>query len=254
MKIFNFTKKIRFKIPAFLIIYTVAFYFYRNSNYYNYRLLISNIGSIPWLYSTIGLIFGMVAAFIIQKEWQNWSDLIDAIKGENSALHELWLWSERLEPEIQNELKSLIKEYLKEIIKEGWKKTEEGEISDELDVIIKKMHGAMADLNQSQPILSSIAFPLLSNIMNYREKRIRFGSGHMPNILLYTLRFATFLMIGLCPLIAVKDFELHYVFSISIAFLSYLIYLVAYDMDHPLRPGGWHLTTSDYKKLLSKLN
>lgn len=76
----------------------------------------------------------------------------------------------------------------------------------------------------------------------------------MPKILLYTLRFATFLMIVLCPLIVVRVFELHFIFSASIALLSYTIYIVICDMNQPLKPGGWHLTTADYSNLLSKIN
>jgi hypothetical protein len=244
---------IRSKIIAFILLYSFAFYLYRTSDYYNsYRLLISNADTIP--YSTIGLIFGILAAFIIQKEWEKWGSLVDAVKGENSALYEMWLWSERLLPQKKQEVRQLIKEYLAIIISEGWEKTEKGETSDELDAVIKKMHNNASDLNKSQPISSSFFFALVGNIMNFREKRILYGSSHMPEILLWTFRFTTFLMISLCPFIAVKTIELHYIFSISIALLSYILYLVAYDMDNPLKPGGWHLTTSDYKKLLDKLN
>ncbi len=249
-----FHVKLRFKVLSFLLLFTIAFYFFRSSNYYNYKILAADLGSIPWLYSTIGLIFGVISAFIIQKEWQQWNDLVDAIKGENNALYELWLWSERLPQNIHAKLKQSIITYLTTMIGEGWQKTEAGEISDELDANIREMHNIVADLNETQPIMSSIAFSLLSNVMSYREKRVRYGSSHMPSILLSTLRFATFLMIALCPLIVVKDFELHYIFSISIAFLSYIVYLVSYDLDHPLRPGGWHLTMKDYQKLLAKLS
>jgi len=245
--------KLRFKVIAFLILYSIVFYFYRQSSYFNYRVLVANLDSIPWLYSSIGLIFGIISAFIIQKEWQQWSGLVDAIKTENSALYELWLWSERLPQVFRAKIREQIKSYLSTMISEGWKNTEEGETSAELERIIKEMHCVIAELDSVAPIQSSIAFSLMNNILAQRERRIHLGSSHMPDILLYTLRLATFLMIALGPLIAVKTFELHYIFSISIAFLSYIIYLVAYDMDHPLQPGGWHLTTIDYKKLLTKL-
>ena len=250
---FKFRLKLRFKVVGFLVIYSAAFYWFRTSDFYNYRMLVANLDSIPWLYSTIGLIFGVISAFIIQKEWDQISELTDAIKGENSALYELWLWSDRLPKDFQKKIRQQIKEYLQTIIGEGWQKTEDGEISKELDRTIREMHDVVADLNEQQPIQSSIAFSLLNNIMNYREKRIRFGSDHMPKILLYTLRLATFLMIALCPLIAVKDIYLDATFTMSISFLCYCIYLVAADMNHPLRPGGWHLTTGDYRKLLAKL-
>lgn len=249
----KFHLKLRFKVLGFFIFYALAFYWFRTSDFFNYRMLVANLDSIPWLYSTIGLIFGVISAFIIQKEWDQISELTDAIKGENNALYELWLWSQRLPAEFRKKIQVLIKDYLETIIGEGWQRTENGEISKELDKIIRDMHAVVADLNEQQPLSSSIAFSLLNNIMGYREKRMRFGSDHMPKILLYTLRLATLLMITLCPLIAVKDIYLDFIFTMSISFLSFCVYLVAVDMNHPLRPGGWHITTGDYKKLLAKL-
>ncbi|NTU98863.1 DUF4239 domain-containing protein [Candidatus Falkowbacteria bacterium] len=243
--------RLRFKIIIFLVAYSITFYGYRTSSYYNYRSLISNIDSIPWLYSTIGLIFGMLSTFIIQKEWQQWNDLVDSAKGENSALYEMWLWSKQLKRE--KTIEPLIKKYLQTIIAEGWQKTEAGEISHELDLATEAMYTEVSNIIKDHPHLASPSHTLMGNIMSNRERRIRFGSSHMPPILLQTLRFSTALMVFLCPLIAVKTLELHYLFSASIAVLSYTIYIVVLDMNQPLKPGGWHLTTSDYQKLLYKL-
>lgn len=245
--------KLRFKLLIFIVIYSVIFYYYRNSSYYNYRFLASNIDSLPWLYSTIGLIFGMISAFILQKEWGKWNDLEEAVKSECGALYEAWLWTNRLPLNVKIKIRESIKRYLQIIVDEGWEKTEVGEVSQELDETIRDLHQAAFDLNQSQPELSSTAFSMLNQIMTYREKRIRYGSSHIPQILLSTFRFATFLMIVLCPLIAIKAIELQFVFTLSIVILSYSIYIVAVDLDHPLRPGGWHLTTADYRRLLEKL-
>jgi hypothetical protein len=243
--------KLRFKLLFFLIFYSLFFYFLRNSDYYDYRLLKANIDSIPWLYAAISQIFGIISAFIIQKEWQQWDELVDAVKGENNALYEMWLWSSNFQTDYP--IRPLIKQYLSIVIREGWAKTEDGEVSQELDKVIKSLHEGMAAIARSHPAMSSAVFNLLSNLGTYREKRIRFGSSHMPKILLSTFRFATCLMIFLCPLIAIKEYELHFLFSVSISVLAYTIYIVTRDMDQPLKPGGWHLTTADYQKLLDKL-
>jgi hypothetical protein len=48
-----------------------------------------DLGGIPWLYSAICLIFSILAAFTIQKEWENWNELVTAIKGEVGVVREL---------------------------------------------------------------------------------------------------------------------------------------------------------------------
>jgi hypothetical protein len=75
----------------------------------------------------------------------------------------------------------------------------------------------------------------------------------MPPLLRNTLRFAAFLLIGLSMFIAIKDIELAFLFTASIASLSYAIFLVLVDLDNPLKPGDWHITTKDYKALLEKI-
>jgi hypothetical protein len=195
----------------------------------------------------------MISAFIIQKEWQQWNDLVDSVKNEKNALYQMWLWSERLPELIKLKIRESVKNYLKTILNDGWEKTEEGEVSNELDESLRNMYDATSDLSVAQPVLSSITFSLAGNIMNYREKRLRFGSSHMPKILLNTFRMSTVMMVVLCPLIAVKNFELHFIFSVCIAILSFTIYLVIRDMDNPLKPGNWHISTRDYRILLDKL-
>lgn len=242
-----------FKIWFFIIIYTIFFFSLRTSNYYNYHILTTNLDSVPWLYSSIGLIFGVISAFIIQREWQHWSDLVDAVKGENSALLEMWVWSGRLPEALKSRMRNAIKNYISIVTKEGLQKAEEEELSEELQEAVREMYVTASEVGESNQALFSVAFSFLQNIMSYREKRIRYSSSHIPKILLNTFRLNTILMVVLCPLIVVQLIELHYIFSMGISVLSYTIYAVVIDLDHPLAPGSWHLTTADYEKLLARL-
>ncbi|MFA6410825.1 MAG: hypothetical protein WCW26_04610 [Candidatus Buchananbacteria bacterium] len=247
--------KVTFKIVVFIVLYTAVFYFFRTSSYYNLRLLLADLGGIPWLYATIGSIFGIISAFIIQKEWTQWSNLEDAVKSEVQALNELWLWTANL-PEInKTKIRQAIIDYLKVLVSEGWKKTEAGQISQELENALIVINSAISEINvtNSNQYLVSTSFKLFSNLTRNRTKRMRYSVVHMPQILRQAFRYATVLMIVLSPFIVIKKIEIHYLFTASIALLSYIIYVVADDLDHPLRPGGWHLTTKDYKTLLKKL-
>ena len=67
------------------------------------------------------------------------------------------------------------------------------------------------------------------------------------------LTFATTLTIALSLFIGVRDVWLDYIFTGSIATLAFTIYTVIQDLNQPLRPGGWHLTTRDYERLLARL-
>ena len=53
------------------------------------------LGGIPWLYSVIGLVFSILSGFIIQKQWENWQKLHDAILSEASSLNKIWLMAKK---------------------------------------------------------------------------------------------------------------------------------------------------------------
>jgi sugar phosphate permease len=75
----------------------------------------------------------------------------------------------------------------------------------------------------------------------------------MPPILKNTLQFSAFLLIGLSMFVAVEDIWLALLFTASIATLAFSIFLVLLDLDNPLEPGDWNITSKSYRKLLEKI-
>jgi hypothetical protein len=90
--------------------------------------------------------------------------------------------------------------------------------------------------------------------MQARNNRLRHGLSHVPSLLRFTISTATFLLIVLSFFVAVANPILDYVFTLSIGLLAFLIAMVIEDLDHPYRPGNWHLNKNIYKKLLAEMN
>jgi len=242
---------LRRKIIAFIIGFSALFAFMRASE--PYVMLSLDLGGIPWLYSTIGGLFSIIAAFSIQKEWENWNNLVEAEKNEIDSLEELWLWAEHLPINIRKKINELIREYLKVMIREGWQKSERGERSEDLEKILLELRQTIFTIPQSNHHLISNIFSLFSDLLGHRKDRLHFSTRHMPDILRYTLLFSMGLLTFLSLLIGIKNIWLAYVFTVSIATLAYTVFLVIIDLDNPLSPGGWHLTTKDYEDLLQRL-
>jgi uncharacterized protein YbaR (Trm112 family) len=241
------------KLIPFLIIFWTIFYFIRTNALYNSRLLIANVDGIPWLYAVVGTIFGVLAGFAIQKEWDEWNALTDAVRGEVDGLEKLYLWSSNFPEKIKSAIHAEIKRYLELIIKEGWSYSEKGEKSQEVEDIITELNNSIYKIFDEAPQLMPTSFALLSNVLNHRSARLQHSAEHMPPLLRNTLRFAAFLLIALSMFIAIKDIYLAFVFTASIASLAYAIFLVLNDLDNPLKPGDWHVTTKDYRALLQKI-
>lgn len=247
------------KLIPFLIIFGVIFYFVRTSSLYNERLLISNIDETPYLYAVVGTIFGVLAGFAIQKEWEEWNALTEAVRGEVDGLEKLYLWSSNFPEKIKEKIHADIKRYLELIIQLGWQNTGNRKNivagrSQELEQVIVDLNNSIYRIFDEAPQLMPTSFALLSIVLNNRSARLQHSSEHMPPLLKNTLQFAAFLLIGLSMFIAIKDIWLAFLFTASIASLAYAIFLVLIDLDNPLKPGDWHITTDDYKALLEKIS
>ena len=103
------------------------------------------------------------------------------------------------------------------------------------------------------PRLKSTVDSVLANTISNRSSRLLYSSPSTPGVLKDTLGFAAALVIVLSLFIGVRSIWLDYVFTMSIALLAYVVYLVVDDLDNPLRPGLWQITPHDYQELLRRL-
>ncbi len=241
------------KLVPFVIVFSGIFYFVRASSFYNSRILIADLGGIPWLYGAVSTMFGIIAAFVIQKEWEQWNDLLDAVKTETDGLEKLYLLSNNFPAAVKAKIHRNITDYLKVIIKEGWQFSERGIRSPEIEDIFNALSATIYEIASTAPQLMTITFALFSRIMESRSKRLLYSSEHIPNLLNHTMRFGAFLLIGLSMFIGVRSIWLAYLFTVSIACMAYAVFLVLNDLNQPLEPGDWHITTKDYEDLLERV-
>jgi hypothetical protein len=246
--------KLILKTGAFLVAFSLLFVFLRAYSNFDQAILMADledVGGVPWLYSAVCLIFSILAGFIIQNQWDHWNALVGAVKGEVSALHQLWFWSHHFSPEVRDKARRSIGNYLTTTIEEEWgqKGEEESEAAAQALTAIRENVAEMFD----RPELMLTAFSMFSDVLRHRENRLHYSNRHMPTLLKYTIFLADGLVIVLSLFIGVKHMWLDYVFTLSIALLAYVVYLVLDDLDAPLRPGLWHLKPDDYQRLLTKL-
>ncbi|MGB7957380.1 MAG: hypothetical protein WCF77_00855 [Minisyncoccia bacterium] len=241
------------KLIPFLLVFSLVFYFVRMSDEYNTRILLADLGGVPWLYASVSTIFGILAAFAIQKEWDAWNALSEAVNGEVDSLEKLYLWSDHFPQKIKGPVQENIKKYTALVIRQ-WKSTERGEKTPEVDAALKALNDNIYEIFTEAPELMPTSFSLFSSVVQYRSYRVQDSKRHMPPILKNTLQYAAFLLILLSMFIGVKNIWLAFLFTASVASLAFSIFTVLRDLDNPLRPGSWHITTKDYEDLLVRIS
>jgi hypothetical protein len=241
------------KLIPFAVIFSAIFYFVRTSDFYNSRVLIENLSGVNALFGAIGIIFGVIAAFVIQKQWEQWDNLVDAVKNEVDGLEKLYLWSNNFAPTLRDKIKDDIIVYLKVIVKEGWSLSEKGMRSQEIEMVFDTLSSTIYEISSTTPQLTTITFALFSRIMDSRSRRLLYSAEHIPTLLSQTMQFGAFLLIFLSMFVGVRTEWLAYLFTISIASLAYSVFIVLNDLNQPLKPGDWHITTKEYEDLLSRI-
>jgi hypothetical protein len=243
------------KIVIFFTTYSVVWFFLRTNDYYTRNILqvdLADLGGVPWLYSVMGIMFSILAAFVIQNEWQYWTFLMTSVKEETSALEQLWLWSHHFPQDVKTVIRQAIHEYLTLTVQGGLEKGAWEAAHDPVEPVLGSLRDTIFGL-ADRPELLVTTFSMFGEIVKHHRNRLYYSARHMPELLRGTLIFADSLIIVLALFIGVKNIWLDYAFTVGIALLAYLIYLVADDLDHPLQPGIWHLTPAHYQRLLKKI-
>lgn len=242
------------KVIIFVLAFLWMFVIVRFTGIIPEQILKDNKENIVWLYSSIGLIFGMVSAFVIQSQLAKWDRLDNSIRGEVDGLREMILLSKRFPEKSGERIRSAIETYLNCLInKEGWKQVDKGERTADVESALETLQNELLRVTEEMPKLTDVTFRTFTVILEHKNKRLHHSGVHLPFVLNITITFSTFLFIVLSMLIYVPNGVLDFIFKFGVAFMSFLVYVVIFDLDHPYKPGSWHLTKENYKRLLNEI-
>jgi hypothetical protein len=239
---------------SFFIAFTVIFVCVRLIPFMDLVSLTAYTNGVGWLYSAISLIFGVLAAFTVQAQSTKWDDLLRSTREEVNGLRRLFWLSYHLPISQAKRLRHAIRAYLERIIHEGWKDIDTGRRSPSLEAAIRSLQEEVFALSRRTPEYSATAIALVRSIFESREERM-FQSAKRTSLLLKaTIYTGAIMMIALSYFIGVPNIWIDYIFTGSIAFLVILIATVIEDLEHPYRPGHWHITQDSYRTLLEEVN
>ena len=245
--------KIIIRMVIFGTSFSVGFFVIRYFDIIPMHVLISETSGIGYLYSAIGLIFGIISAFVIQIQWDNWNNLLLSVHGEIKSLRRLLLFSSHISSRSNLATKQSIIQYLEQVIihwHQNGKKKSHKEVAD----AIKNIYEHNYTVKNEKKRISTTENEIVQAILNYHDDVMLYSARRLPAIVKNLIQFNVILVIFLPLFIGVKTLWLDYITTLSIALLAFLIYLVITDLNNPLTPGNWHITSEEYQQLLEELN
>lgn len=248
-----YIKVIIYKILIFIICFTLIFFGIRYFNLLPITKLTENINSLPWLFSAISVIFSIISGFIIQAKWQTWDTLTDSSRGELSTLRQLHVMAHNFPDDTKNQIRHGISNYLEAIIHESVTHYDLGIRSRKVEEELNKLADIMFQVSKKYPETGLLAFALLNKSIEFRDRRLQTSSHHLPPALRFFIVFVTGCIVISSLFIGVDSITYDYFFTLIIGLLSYGIYLLIDDLDHPYRPGNWHLSMFEYEELFTEI-
>lgn len=247
-------RSIGLRLTIFILGFSFILFFIHYFNILPLESLHKNIDAIPWLFSAVSIIFSIISGFVIQSKWHTWDELIDATHGELSSFRQLHILSHHFSEPIQLTIKNEICNYLSIMIDESKINPDLNIRSERVEAAIYKLEETVFDIDYAQhPNIGEMAFDLVRKCMDYRERRLQNIAHKLPLGVKIFVMFATAFMIFSGLFIGVTNQIYYYLFTFIIALLSFGIYLLIDDLDHPYRPGQWHLKIDDYIYLLDEI-
>jgi len=238
------------RVLIFLIPFSIVFWYIHDK--FEAVLSRASENGLAAFYSADGIIFGLIVAFVIQREWEIWTNLSGSVRTEIDTIREMWKWSTYAEESLCREAQGHLTEYLKTMISE-WNNSNQRVRSTKVDAEIDGLRGMLVKMSVSMGALGFQLFSAFGNLINARNQRLNFSNEHMPVILKRIVFLADILLILLSLFIGVDNIYLDYIFTAAIALLAFTLLIVVDDLDNPFRPGTWHLTSKDYQDLLQEL-
>jgi hypothetical protein len=243
--------KILRRIFFFVVPFSIVFFYIHDQ--FESVISRSTENGLAGFYSVEGVIFGLIVAFVIQREWEIWANLSESVRTEIDSIREMWKWSAYTDPASCAKAHKHLEGYLHLVISE-WNKRGEETRSSSVDAELDGLRDMLVQAPfSSAGSLNTQLQQAFANLVQARNQRLNFSNEHMPKILKRIVILADILLILLSLFIAVNNVYLDYLFTSSIGLLAFALLLVVDDLDNPFRPGAWHLTTEGYQALLEEL-
>lgn len=253
-----YTRAIIIKLVSFIILFSAAFWYIRVNNLLPDYKLEADLRSIPTLFGAGNLIFSVIGGFIIQTQWSKWSSLVEATRGEITALRQLFVLAHHFPVHERNEIRFKIYLYLRDYIEASDMKNFTShdafmKRSEEVDNALYKLEDKIFNTTKKYQDIGQYAFGYLTRAMEFREQKLQNTAQRLPQGIRLFISFATGSVIIGSLFVPFVSVGYNYYFALVVGLLAYGIYLIIDDFDHPYRPGNFVLHAGLHQRLLGEI-
>lgn len=199
--------------------------------------------------SVIGIIYAIIAAFMIVNVWQEYDTLENLLRKETGSLRNVYIFGRHIDSQVADlHLRNRILDYI-EIVKEAyWEETRSpDDIDKKIIEIIDSLKHFKSKNGTDETILNNI-YEEVRETSNYRIDIDTLVETKTPAILwmlliiLSVIVFLGFYMVAFEQIIATMTITM-------VAAATSVVVIIIYDIDYPFSSGFWQISPEPYEQL-----
>ena len=194
----------------------------------------------------VASLFGLLLAFVIVIEYQNFGSAQDNVGQEADSLAAITRDSDAL-PSSQGALvRSAIGTYVRAVVIDEWPRLREGHQSPQAADDVARIYAALEAARPTSPQATAFyndSVEQLNGALIARRGRLSTASGGIPSLVLALILLGAFVILGYVMLVGSRSFWFHMIGACAIALVVAMSLVVLVDLSYPF--SGSLVVSSD---------
>jgi hypothetical protein len=254
-------KKTLFRVIAPLIITGVlsALILLLIKEHVQYKAIYEDIAAWSAFFSVFGIVYAIVAGFLLVTVLTKYSDLSQVIENELNAIEtvrDFLTYTDDETIEVKKGIRDALSHYAASLLNHEWPEMSDpheamdSDTSEELYEIMRKSKKIPVETEADSVVFSAL-IDNISDITKLRTRRIALANERLPPRLKLLMVFMSAVLIAAFILLGVQNIYIHVTILVSVSISINLLYMIIKDLDHPFY-GIWNINRRPLEELVQR--
>ena len=250
---------IRIITPLLISSAVTAMILFSVKQHVQYDRIYEDVAAWSAFFSVFGIVYAIVAGFLLVTVLTKYSDLSQVIENELNAIEtvrDFLTYLDDTNQAVNKSIRDALSHYTFSLLNKEWPEMSDpnepmdSDTSEELYEIMRKSKGISVD-TESAGVVFTALIENISDITKLRTRRIALANERLPPRLKILMIFMSVVLIVAFILMGVQNIYTHAVILVSLTIAIHLLYMIIEDLDHPFY-GIWNINRSPLEELVNR--
>ncbi|QOL24695.1 DUF4239 domain-containing protein [Thalassotalea sp. LPB0316] len=261
MQILTPKKLIKIIVPLFISGAFTALVLSLIKEHVQYDGMFNDISAWSAFFSVFGIVYAIVAGFLLVTVLTKYSDLSQVIENELNAIEtvrDFLIYLNDTNKERKNNIRKALSNYTYSLLNKEWlemsvpRQPMDSDTSDELYEIMRKSKEITVNADSDSVVFTAI-IENISDITKLRTRRISLANEKLPPRLKILMVFMSIVLVAAFMMLAVQNMYVHIAIVVSLTVAIHLLYMIIEDLDHPFY-GIWNINRMPLDELVTRFS